>query len=139
VGTSSLVEIVLRNWPDSGIFIVSTVAMGLERQLSDEDRTLLRRHHIAVSPIEYDGCVYFPRVLGQMADGGSSVAARQVMTFVARVNTLRRNLDAEMAAVQEAGEQASGRTLGREWQPALHEGQYGFFQDGVFVAINSLL
>ena len=138
-GLQELAEIVLRNWPDSGIFIASTTAIGLERQLSDEDRTLLRRHHVAVSPIEYEGRVYFPRVLGQMADGSSSVAARQVMKFVARVNTLRWHLEAEMAAVQEAGERASGRILGREWQPALHEGQYGFVQDGVFVAIDSLL
>lgn len=57
-----------------------TTAIGLERQLSDEDRTFLRRHHVAVSPIEYEGRVYFPRVLGQMADGSSSVAAHQVIS-----------------------------------------------------------
>lgn len=134
-----LAETVVRNWPEQGIFIASTSAIGLARKWTDSERAELRKAGIAVSAIEYEGRVYSPRSIGQALNGSSVVAARQAMGFIAQLNALRWHLRAMMDAVQKAGEEAAGRSLGDEWQPAIHEGRYGFFQDGVFVPIADLI
>jgi hypothetical protein len=131
-------EIVVRNWPDSGIFSATHYVVGLTQQWNDEERGALRRAHISTSTVEVDGKVYAPRVIGQMGDGGSMAAARGSMAFMAELNLLRWNLEERLAGIRDAGERAAGRSLPGAWEPATHEGRFGLLQDGVFVGIGDL-
>lgn len=134
-----LAEIIIRNWPTSGIFQQLNYAVGLSHQLTDAERPQLRRANVSVSSVEIDGNVYVPRVIGQMADGGSSVAARQAMGFIHQIDDLRWNFDERIAAIKAEGERVAGWALPAEWEPALHKGGFGLLQDGVFIQIGKLL
>lgn len=133
-----LAEIVIRNWPAAGIFLESNYVVGLTRKFTDGERKQLRRAHLSVSSVEIDGKVYSPRVIGQMADGGSTVAARQAMGFVAQIDDLRWNFSDRMAAIRTEGERVAGRALPGEWEPAVSEDGFGLLQDGVFIQIGKL-
>ena len=66
-------------------------------------------------------------------------AARGSMKLVAEINALRWNFDERFASVVETGERVAGRPLDGEWEPLVHEGAFGFYQDGVFVVVGRML
>jgi hypothetical protein len=68
---------------------------------------------VSVSSVEIDRKVHSPRVIGQIADGGSMPAARQAMGFIARLDDLRWNFDERMAAIRPEAERVAGRQLPR--------------------------
>lgn len=138
-GLKELAAVVIRNWPGAGIFSPSQYVVGLSREFTDGERKKLRRANVSVASLEIEGKVYFPRVIGQMGDGGSTVAARKAMGFVAQLNDLRWNFSERISAIRDRGERAAGRSLSAEWAPALHKGGFGLLQDGVFVQIGELI
>ena len=107
----------MRNWPEAGLFNPSSYAIGLTQQFSDEDRATLRAANISTSSIMVDGRVWISRAIGQMADGGSMIAAWEAMKLKRQLNLLRWHLAERMAQIAADGERAALRHLPGEWGP----------------------
>ena len=65
-----LVRVIVRNWPDAGLFVKSATAIGARARFSDQDRRALRRANVNEALYEVDGAFYGPPGLGQTATGG---------------------------------------------------------------------
>jgi hypothetical protein len=133
-------EIIVRNWPDAEIFKRSNYAIGLTREFTDDERATLRNANISTSSIMVDGQLWTSRAIGQTADGGSMIAAREAMAFQHQLNVLRWNFSERIEEIKTEVERALRRGLAGELKPTVHDGWYGFYQDedDVFARIGEL-
>ena len=105
-----LVRVIVRNWPDAGLFLKSNYVQGKRAQFTDVDRRQLRRTNVDEALFEVDGAFYGPPGIGQTAAGGSFAAARRAMDYVENLRQLRENLDSRLSAFgHELDRQANGR------------------------------
>ncbi|OAI39978.1 hypothetical protein AYO39_02165 [Actinobacteria bacterium SCGC AG-212-D09] len=57
-----LVRVIVRNWPDAGLFLRSNIVQGMTTQFTDDDRRQLRRAAVNEALYEVDGAFYGPQV-----------------------------------------------------------------------------
>ena len=134
-----LVEVVVRNWPQSGIFRASEYVLGLTQSFSDEDRASLRNAGINAGSLEVDGKVYSPRTIGQTVTGGSIVVLQRVNLLAWQLVDFRENLTERLASYAESANDAAGRELTGAWTPAVDEGWFGLLREDVFVRIGLMI
>lgn len=131
-----LVEVIVRSWPDAGLFLKSNVALAQTTQFTDEDRRALRRANINEALIEVDGSFYGPPGLGLTAAGGSFLAARRAMAYMENLRQLRENLDDRLNAFGRELDEAAGYPLTGVWTPQVQQGQVGLRRgDDAFIGI----
>jgi len=134
-----LVRVIVRNWPDAGLFLKSTTAIGTQARFSDEDRRALRRANVNEALYKVDGAFYGPPGLGQTATGGSFAAARRAMGYMEELRQLRENLDDRLATYGRLLDEAARRTVTGDWTPYVHEGRTGLLRgDDAFICIPAL-
>ncbi len=134
-----LVRVIVRNWPDAGLFVKSATAVGARARFSDEDRRALRRANVNEALYEIDGAFYGPPGLGQAATGGSFAAARRAMGYMEELRQLRENLDDRLAACGRLLDEAAGRPVTGDWTPYVHEGRIGLLRgDDAFIGMPAL-
>jgi hypothetical protein len=134
-----LVRVIVRNWPDAGLFVKSATAIGARARFSDEDRRALRRANVNEALYEVDGAFYGPPGLGQTATGGSFAAARRAMGYMEELRQLRENLDDRLAACGRLLDEAAGRPVTGDWTPYVHEGRIGLLHgDDAFIGMPAL-
>jgi hypothetical protein len=96
--TQDIFNSLARNWPNAGIVLQSKTAIGLTRQLNDEERRAL--HNAGVTTMmEVDGKVYVPGRLGQMSDGTPAAIARAVMGDMWQLTRCREDFEGTLRSV----------------------------------------
>jgi hypothetical protein len=120
-----LVRVIVRNWPDAGLFLKSNYAVGTRAQFTDDDRRQLRRANINEALFEVDDAFYGPPGLGQTAAAGSVAAARRAMGYMENLRQLRENLDDRLAGFGRELDDAAGHPVTGDWTPGVHEGRIG--------------
>lgn len=120
-----LVEVIVRNWPNAGLFLKSNFARGQTARFTDEDRRVLRRANINEAVIEGDGSFYGPPGLGLTAAGGSVSADRRAMAYMENLRQLRESLDDRLNVFGRELDEAAGHQVTGAWEPHVHDGQIG--------------
>jgi hypothetical protein len=124
----SILETIVRNWPDAGIMLRSSFATGLTQQWSDDDRRDLRRAGIAGGTAEIDGEVWTARSFGQTITGQPVVAQRHAMKVHWTISEL--DVQAEIAPY----------ALPREaWTAGVVGDEFGLLNGQTFHSLGSLL
>jgi hypothetical protein len=123
-----LVCVIVRNWPDAGLFVKSNIVQGMTTQFTDDDRRQLRRAAVNEGLYEVDGDFYGPPGLGQTAAGGSVAAARRAMGYMEGLRQFRENLDDHLAGYADELDQAAGHPVTGEWTPHVHENRIGLLR-----------
>ena len=123
-----LVRVIVRNWPDAGLFLKSNYVQGTRATFTDEDRPRLRRANVNEALFEVDGAFYGPPGLGQTARGGSFAAARRAMGYMDNLRQLRENLDDRLDAFGRELDAAAGHPVTGEWTPHVHEDRIGLLR-----------
>lgn len=118
----SIMETVVRHWPDAGILYEMKGVLGLDRSVSNADRKQLREAGINV-PLEIDGKVY-------MSPCGITTAGTSTNATM-RAITVRRDIDAFCAALEAEPGRVTGLLLkaGRA-PPKKPELRFVFLADG---------
>ena len=130
-----LLEIVVRNWPEAGILVASTFAVGLTNgNWSDEDRRALRRAGISTGAVEIDRKVWSAG--GQTVTGEPIHVARHCMGVSWQLSGYEPT---ELRVRDELAAMAEKHDVPNEWRAVTHGDEYGFFSSGVFVRYGSLL
>lgn len=119
----SLLEVIVRNWPDAGLLAGSISGLALAEPITPEDRKRFRRGGVA-TPVEVDGKLYLPR--GQSTAGTALDHATRANMLMATLGEWRRHLDSHEAYpdlwAKENGRIASGQ--GR-WRPFIDARKFG--------------
>lgn len=130
-----LVEVIVNNWPDAGLFLRSNYALGATTQFTDDDRRQLRCVNVN-DFIEVNGALYGPASLGMTAAGTSAAADRRAMAYMEHLRQLRENLDERLTAFGRELDQAAGHPVTGEWKPGINEDHIGLFRgDDAFIGI----
>lgn len=134
-----LVQVIVRNWPDAGLFLKSNYTAEIRAQYTDDDRRQLRRANINEALFEVEGAFYGPPGLGQTAAAGSVAAARRAMGYMENLGQLRENLDDRLAAFGRELDDAAGHPVTSDWTPRVHEGRIGLLKGAdAFIGIHWL-
>ena len=123
-----LVRVLVRNWPDAGLFLKSNYAQGTTAQFTDDDRRQLRRRAINEGLYKVDGEFYGPPGLGQTVAGGSVAAARRAMGYLESLRQFRENLDDRLAGFGRELDEAAGHPVTGDWKPQVTEGRIGLLR-----------
>jgi hypothetical protein len=123
-----LVEVIVRNWPDAGLFLKSSYVLGQTAKFTDDDRRDLRRANISEGLFEVDGALYGPGGLGLTVGGSSVVAERCAMAYIESLRQLRENLNDRLSAFGRELDDAAGHTVTGEWRPHVHEERIGLLR-----------
>lgn len=133
----SVLETVIRNWPDAGI-LIKTGAIGLTSDWTDRDRKQLRENGISSPMIEFEGAVWAASSLGLTLDGTPGVVAHSVMGLMWTLNDWREHLDERLAQAAHAVNTALRRAACGDWAPTIYEGSIGIAREGCFYPIATL-
>jgi hypothetical protein len=134
-----LVEVIVRNWPDAGLFLKSTTTIGLGATITDQGRSNLRRSNVNEVLIEVDGGFYGPPALGLTGDGGSFRAARRSMEYMEHLGHLRETLNDHLDAFGRELDEAAGYPVKGECVPRVNDGHVGLGRgDAAFIGIGWL-
>jgi hypothetical protein len=125
---AELVCVIVRNWPDAGLFLKSNSVQGTRAQFTDDDRRQLRRANVNEALFEVDGAFYGPPNIGQTAAGGSLAAERRAMDYMENLRQLREDLDNRLTAFGRELDEAAGHPVTGEWTPHVHEGRIGLLR-----------
>lgn len=123
-----LVRVIVRNWPNAGLFIKSNYAQGTTAHFTDDDRRRLRRTNINEVLFEVDGAFYGPPGIGQTAAAGSFAAARRAMAYMENLRQLRENLDDQLAGFGRELDTAAGHPVTGDWAPHVRENRIGLLR-----------
>jgi hypothetical protein len=134
----SILEKLIRNWPDAGLVIRLNGVIGLTNDWTDRERKQLREAGIAGPMIECDRAVWAAASLGLTLDGTPMRVAQTVMGVSWTLNDWRGNLTARLAEAERVVNEQLGRTAVGDWEPAIHGNTAGIMRDGCFVAICEL-
>lgn len=131
----TILEVVVRNWPDAGILVASSFALGLKGgNCSDEDRKALREAGVSTGAVEIGGRVWSAGGQGltgvpmHVADHCMGVNWT-LMGYEPTEERVRGNL-AAMAAKHDVRD---------DWRAITRGEEFGFYSEGVFVRYGSLL
>jgi hypothetical protein len=132
-----LVQVIVENWPDKGIFHRLQYATDYTHHPTDDERLRQRRVGISGSLVEFDGAVW-GRV-GQTASGMSFGVARSVMGFMAQLQLLRQDPAGRLAEFAAALDAKAGHQVTGEWTPSIDGDSVGLLRgDDAYVEIGSL-
>lgn len=123
-----LVEVIVRNWPDAGLFLKSKYVQGQTTQFTDADRRALRRANINEVLFEVDGSFYGPAGLGLTGAGGSTAADRRAMAYMENLRQLRENLNDHLSTFGRELDEAAGHQVTGEWTAHVHEDRIGLLR-----------
>ena len=126
-----MLEICVRNWPDSRVLTKIHGVLGLDQEYSDEDRLQLRNAGVA-SLVVVDGSVYMTS--GQTTAGTPLDATIRANAVLWKLRELREHEDL-LALINSAAGANAGAD---QWQPEVCQGVYGFSRKGVLVGFGSL-
>jgi hypothetical protein len=132
-----ILEIVVRNWPTSGI-VLETQAIGLTNEFTDEERRQLRNAGISSPMVEVDGKVWAAAALGHALDGTPMRAAQTRMALVHALNEWREYPDERLADAEHAVDKAAGRPVTGKWKPVVYDEWAGLQREDVFHPIARL-
>jgi hypothetical protein len=105
----SILETMIRNWPDAGIVIELQGVIGLTNDWGNRDRKQLREAGISGSMIEYHGAVWAAASVGQTLDGTPMLVAQAVMGLTWRLSDWREYLVDRLTTAEHAVNQHLGR------------------------------
>ena len=123
-----LVEVIARNWPDSGLFLKCNYVQGQTAQFTDNDRRDRRRANINEVLFEVDGAFYGPAGIGLTGAGGSFAADRRAMTYMENLRQLHENVDDHLRAFGHELDEAAGHPVTGEWTPHVHDDRIGLLR-----------
>lgn len=123
----AVVETIVRNWPEAGLFQCSNYAIGLSQHYGEGDGEELRNGGVNQA-LEIDGKVYSPP--GQTLAGTPLTVSTQVMSLVWHLEQWRSDTAARLT-------QFSGGEI-VDWLPAIRDGQCGFAAKDRFAPVGAL-
>jgi hypothetical protein len=138
---SRLLEIVVRNWRHLADSWRLRGAVGLSREISDEERLSLRNAGVNVL-VEIDGGVYLPMPAGQTLAGTPMAAARHIMGVMHQLEQVDSWFVEEPQWLEHhAAHEGHRLPEYPEWLPCVHDERYGAVEatTGVFVPFGTLL
>lgn len=131
----TILEVIVRNWPDAGILYASDYATGLAHgNWSDEDRRELRRAGISTGAVEIDGRVWTAG--GQGLTGVPMHVATHCMSVGWRLTGYDPTEDEVLEHLTSMAEHYG---VANEWRAITQGEEYGFYSESVFVPYGSLL
>lgn len=124
----SLIETIVREWPESGLVLRSQTGARPNHTWNDEDRAELRNAGLAIL-VEVDGVACMPpsATLGGMP----SVVARRVMGLMWTLHEWRSDTLERLNAIRASGP-------GVYWVPIVREEEFGFTDGDLFVSVGRL-
>jgi hypothetical protein len=123
----SLVEIIIRNWPDAGLLMSQlNGAVGLSQTYTEEERQQLRQAGVSVI-LEIDGGVYLPRGMSMAGMAiSSTMRGDQIMRAL---QAQREQLSSDPTAldvfIRSKGYPLAGVGV---WEPYIGDGKFGFLE-----------
>lgn len=136
-----LLEIVVRNWCHLAESWRLRGAVGLSREISDEERLSLRNAGVNVL-VEIDGGVYLPMPAGQTLAGTPMAAARHIMGVMHQLEQVDSWFVEEPQWLEHhVAREGSRLPENPEWLPCVHDERYGAVEaaTGIFVPFGALL
>jgi hypothetical protein len=127
----SILETVVRNWPDAGILHASRFAVGVTQEHDDAARAELRRTGANLA-VEIDGRVWSS--LGATVTGIPLTASRIGMKVAADLRSLRAAGVADLEA--NLAESVPEHQVSLEdWVPIVDDEHYGFYAERIQVFV----
>ena len=120
----SLVEIIMRNWPDAGMLTRLNGAVGLTQNFADSEHQMLRQAGLS-QLVEIDGAVYMAR---PMSLAGMAVdSTRRADQIMRTLHAWRERLSSDPLALdvltRSNGFELSGSGA---WEPYVYDREFGF-------------
>jgi hypothetical protein len=132
-----ILEVIVRNWPDSGVLLPSNYVTGLAHgNWSDENRKELRAAGLATGAVEIDGRLWVAGLGGQGLTGVPTPVAQHCMGvswFLSGYQPTEQELTEQLTAM------AAKHGVPDAWRGMVDGDDFGFFSGGVFVRYGSLL
>jgi hypothetical protein len=123
----SVVETIVRNWPQAEFFPSSKYVTGLSQHFDKDDSAELRRASVNLA-LEIDGRVYSPP--GQTLGGTPLAVSTRVMSLIWELKQWRDELDQRLSPVVDGAF--------AYWLPSIREERCGFEANGQYVAVGAL-
>jgi hypothetical protein len=112
-----VLEIVVRNWPNSGLVLDSKTGLVLTHEYTDDERLELRNCGIATPSIMVDGKMWSSTALGQTLDGSASPAACESAALMHVFREWREHTDERLAEAARQVDALAGRAVTAGWEP----------------------
>src|SRR3954454_8339067 len=129
-----VLEVVVRNWPDSGVLIASNYVTGIKGgNRTDDDRRALRVAGLSTGMVEIEGRVWAAGLRGAGARLPIAQHCMRVSWIPSGYEPTEDHVGRDLAAIAEKHGQPN------DWRAIVYGQDFGFYSDGLFVPYGSLL